>query len=277
MISGHINSNTKISVLIKANSLVIDALVSINANFNKLRNPFLRKLLASRVNIGEACRVAGCTLEDFMSKMRELGFETDLATTLVSEPETKTSSPNSELTKLDQVALDVRPILANQQDPIKAIMEVVGTLKEGQCLKLINTFEPVPLINLLSKKGFATYTERPEPELVFTYFAKTEQSKSAPKSVSENPIASNNPHDFNQKLQTFSPDNVETIDVRELEMPMPMVTILQHLEKLPSDFALFVHHKKVPVYLLPELNERGFSYLLKDVADQKVDMLIYKP
>jgi len=177
MTSGHINSNTKISVLIKANSLVIDALVSINANFSKLRNPFLRKLLAGRVNIGEACQVAGCKLEDFMAKMRELGFETDLATTLVSEPQSKTASPNSELKKLDQLVLDVRPILANKQDPLKAIMEVLDTLKEGQCLKLLNTFEPVPLINLLSKKGFATYTERPEPELVITYFAKTEQSR----------------------------------------------------------------------------------------------------
>ena len=276
MTSGHINSNTKISVLIKANSLVIDALVSINANFSKLRNPFLRKLLASRVNIGEACRVAGCTLEDFMSKMRELGFETDLATALVSDFKTKTSSPNSKLKKLNQVALDVRPILANQQDPLKAIMEVVETLKEGQCFKLINTFEPVPLINLLLKKGYINYTERPEPELVITYFAKMGQNKSLQKPRSESQLASNNSIDFNQKLQSFSPDHLETIDVRELEMPMPMVTILQHLEKLPVDFALFVHHKKIPVYLLPELNERGFSYLLHEVADQKVDMLIYK-
>ena len=276
MTSGHINSHTKISVLIKANSLVIDALVSINANFSKLRNPFLRKLLASRVNIGEACKVAGCTLEDFMGKMRELGFETGLPAKPVPDPQKITGSENVRLTELDQVILDVRPILAVQQDPLKVIIGAVNSLKDGQCLKLINTFEPVPLINLLSKKGYIYHIERPNPELVITYFTKIESSKSIQIPISENPIVSNNAHDFDQKLQAFSPDHLETIDVRELEMPMPMVTILQHLEKLPLDFALFVHHKKIPVYLLPELNERGFKYLLHEVADQKVDMLIYK-
>ena len=50
--------------------------------------------------------------------------------------------------------------------------------------------------------------------------------------------------------------NLETVDVRELEMPLPMHTILEALETLPADKALFVYHKRIPVFLLPELEEQ---------------------
>jgi hypothetical protein len=59
-------------------------------------------------------------------------------------------------------------------------------------------------------------------------------------------------------------------------MPLPMVTILSELEKLPEHKALFVLHKKVPVYLLPELKDRGFSYLIQNTPDDKVNLLIYR-
>jgi hypothetical protein len=38
-----------------------------------------------------------------------------------------------------------------------------------------------------------------------------------------------------------------------------MVTILNELEALPQGHALYVHHKKMPQYLLPELEERRFK------------------
>jgi hypothetical protein len=61
-----------------------------------------------------------------------------------------------------------------------------------------------------------------------------------------------------------------------MEMPLPMITILQHLEALPTEKALFVYHKKVPVYLLSELKERGFRYVFQECGQDQVNMLIYK-
>jgi hypothetical protein len=40
--------------------------------------------------------------------------------------------------------------------------------------------------------------------------------------------------------------------------------------------ALYVHHKKVPQYLLPELAERNFSTWAAEVDDQNVKLLIHK-
>ncbi|MCC7051301.1 MAG: DUF2249 domain-containing protein, partial [Bacteroidia bacterium] len=66
------------------------------------------------------------------------------------------------------------------------------------------------------------------------------------------------------------------IDVRELEMPQPMLTILENLDTLIVGNALYVYHKRIPVFLLPELKERGFEYRAKELSDSEVHLLIFK-
>lgn len=50
------------------------------------------------------------------------------------------------------------------------------------------------------------------------------------------------------------------IDVRGLEPPDPMVAILGHLEQPGQDGPVTVHHDRHPIYLFPELAERGWTY-----------------
>ena len=59
-------------------------------------------------------------------------------------------------------------------------------------------------------------------------------------------------------------------------MPMPMLTILDELEHLPENMALFVYHKRIPVFLLPELQERKYDYRIKEISDGNVNLLIFK-
>ena len=65
-------------------------------------------------------------------------------------------------------------------------------------------------------------------------------------------------------------------DVRDLEMPLPMVTILAELENLNSGDALLVHHKKIPQYLLPELADRNFKVWIAEIEEGNVKLLIHK-
>ena len=71
-------------------------------------------------------------------------------------------------------------------------------------------------------------------------------------------------------------EKTQSVDVRHLEMPQPMMTILEAIEKLPEDNALFVYHKRIPVFLLPELREREFDYRIKEIAPNEVRLLIFK-
>ena len=54
-----------------------------------------------------------------------------------------------------------------------------------------------------------------------------------------------------------------------------MTTILETLEDLKPEEALFVIHKRVPQFLLPQLAERGFAYAFREISPERVDLLIY--
>ncbi|MEO6632815.1 MAG: DUF2249 domain-containing protein, partial [Mucilaginibacter sp.] len=67
------------------------------------------------------------------------------------------------------------------------------------------------------------------------------------------------------------------LDVRHLEMPLPMTTILDALDKLPVVNALYVYHKRIPVFLLPELVQRNFDYRIKEISEGEVHLIIFIP
>lgn len=50
--------------------------------------------------------------------------------------------------------LDVRPILSEGGEPFTAIMEAVAALAPGQSLRLLASFKPIPLFQVLGAKGF---------------------------------------------------------------------------------------------------------------------------
>jgi hypothetical protein len=81
--------------------------------------------------------------------------------------------------------------------------------------------------------------------------------------------------DWDQLKKKFS-DRIKMIDVRHLPMPQPMITILDTLDTLTPDTVLYIYHKRIPVFLLPELEQRGFEYRIKKINDGEVHLLIFK-
>ena len=82
--------------------------------------------------------------------------------------------------------------------------------------------------------------------------------------------------DWDSLLESYK-GRLMTIDVRQLEMPGPMMTILESLDKLAPGYALFVYHKRIPLFLLPELSERKLEYRVKQTGEAEVQLLIFKP
>ena len=269
-----ITANTKISAIIKENPAAIEAIVSINKHFEKLRNPVLRKLLAPRVTIRDAAKIGGCEINDFYNKLIPLGFE------IASENNSQLKIMEStrpdfmkSVSEENTTTLDVRPSLASGLDPFGLIMQTLSTMPRENTLLIINTFEPVPLINILKKKGFEHYTESKADNSILTYLKNT--SDTSTDFINLKGPESGPANKFEKMLKLFE-GRIAEVDVRHLEMPKPMVTILDALEKLPADKALFVHHKKVPQFLLPELQEKKYTWLIKEISEGDVKLLIYK-
>ncbi len=269
-----ISSKTKVSKLIDANEQTIEVISSVNKHFRKLKNPFLRKALAPRVTLSEAARIGGVPVCVLIDKLKEIGFEVE------NDCGCETASPKDKyrleektvnMKKEKVIELDVRPILAKGVDPFEAIMAKLKTMNDDETLLIINTFEPIPLLNILKKKGYEYETVRPDDGTVHTYLEKAEGEVLEKTKEKE----SFNEADFKQMEQRFAGKMTE-IDVRDMEMPMPMVTILNEIEKIKPDHALYVHHKKLPQYLIPEMEDRGYKWVSEEIDDSNIKLIIFK-
>ena len=269
----NIHAGTRIKILLDVDSKgVINELVKLNLHFSKLKNPILRRLFASRVTIADACKIANCKVDDFLNSMSRIGF---VMTTAVPAVQSSTQQHGINFSRHTHVVeLDARPYLKNYRDPLKEILVIVNKLHIGDRLKITNTFEPVPLISLLSDQGFSFVVEYIDETTVVTWFEKLHAADVTPEFASL-PQTVETQEAFDMILQRFMPDKIRYIDVRELQMPQPMLLILENMETLPADHLLFVYHKKVPVFLLPELQKKGMTFLLNHKSADQVDMLIY--
>lgn len=266
-----INANTKISAVLKENPGALEAIISLSPKFTKLRNPLLRKIMAPRTSIATASKIGGCSVYAFLEKLETIGFKIEHIENIdETQQDAEVPAFMKNITTENVTELDVRPVLESGKDPLQIIMSTSRQLKAGQILKLINSFEPVPLIHVLEKQGFASYSETIDDNLVYTYFYKHSETKKT------DPQVQTSSEDWHTILQRYE-GNFVTVNVQNLEMPLPMLTILDELENLPEGKALYVYHKRIPVYLLPELQERKFEYRIKEISDSEVHLLIYRP
>lgn len=263
-----ITADTKIGAIINNNPHAIDVLIAVNKHFIKLKNPILRKILAPRVTVTEAAKIGKCSVSLILDGLSSIGFEIKKED-FIAVGETATTHNNTFQPGHD-CKLDVRPSLANGADPFNDIMKKVKELAQGQTLLVINSFEPLPLIRILRQKGHTVAVSFAEPDMVHTYITKgSSKSEIAEKAD----LIADNEMLFGEILTKYTGNLVE-IDVRHLEMPQPMITILRSIDRLPEGKALLVHHKKVPVYLLPELKEKNFRHIISQHGAE-VKMIIY--
>jgi uncharacterized protein (DUF2249 family) len=142
----------------------------------------------------------------------------------------------------------VRPILASGEDPFARIMGVVAKLSPGTPLILDAPFDPAPLRRVLGQKGFAEHAECLAPDHWRVYFLKAGKARPA------SPASG--------AARVWREAETAHIDVRGLNPPEPMLAILRLLETPDCGPMVIVHHEREPMFLYPELAERGWRHEL---------------
>lgn len=160
--------------------------------------------------------------------------------------------------------LDVRPTLRGGGEPFQEIMQAVAGLGDGQGLRLLATFKPVPLFSVMHKRGFA-HSERSledgDWEVIFT---PVQGATTAPAAF---PVTSPAvPPGRRAEKQAARPGEADTqgwpapvrmLDNRGLMPPEPMVLTLEALEGLAAGEVLEIWNDRDPLLLYPELAARG--------------------
>jgi len=148
---------------------------------------------------------------------------------------------------MNDLEIDVRPLLLNGGEPFGAIMGAVNQLEQGQRLKLFATFKPEPLLSVMAGKGFtnqATPLDNGDWVVLFT------PGEGGSRAALSNPEAPD----------TW-PDPAQYLDCSELDPPEPMVQILAALESMTEGDVLFALLGREPIFLFPELQIRGHAWV----------------
>jgi uncharacterized protein (DUF2249 family) len=153
-----------------------------------------------------------------------------------------------------QVHVDVRDDIRRGQEPFARIMAAVKGLGEGEVLVLRAPFEPAPLYDVLGHRGFAHWAERHGPADWSVWFYRA--GVAAPAAAGLHPA----PERPRPAPKGPRPGGTVRLDVRGLEPPQPMVRVLETLEALDADQRLEVLHDRRPMFLYPQLDQRGFTH-----------------
>jgi uncharacterized protein (DUF2249 family) len=242
-----ITGDVTLARLLETHPGLLPTLVEFHPHFRRIENRLLRRVMAPRVTLEQAAAMAGVPVDVLVAALRRAaGVEEDVgpAAAVVAA-----AAPAPRPAALDAVAadevirLDVRDDIRFGVEPFARIMAAVRSLPDGHALILRTPFEPVPLYEVLGKRGFAHWTERHDSADWSVWFYRA-----AP--VVARPAAA----------VADVPHATAVLDVRGLEPPLPMLRVLERAEALPPGGALEVRHDRRPLFLYPQLEERGFTY-----------------
>lgn len=148
---------------------------------------------------------------------------------------------------MEPLDLDVRPILTAGGEPFGVIMSSVRALAPGQALRLIATFRPEPLFQVLARQGFANETRQLDGgdwEVLFTPITTLHDPAI--------PISPTAPLSW--------PEPVRHVDCTMLDPPLSAVLVLNALQTLSENDVLFALLSDEPLSLFPELEARGHRW-----------------
>ncbi|HEX6587550.1 MAG TPA: DUF2249 domain-containing protein [Longimicrobiales bacterium] len=261
-----ITKDDRVAAVLKENEALIDVFTSLSPAFERLRNPAMRKVMARLVTVEQAARMAGVDSDTLVSRLNDGAPAADESVPVpVAEPLVAARPAALDAIPAERVVVvDVRDDLRRGQEPFSRIMAAKASVPAGGALSVRAIFEPVPLYAVMKKQGLAHYTERHADDdwQVWFYPAAAEAPQPAA-SVSAS-------RDDDAGPSTDSDDDVVVLDVRGLEPPEPMMRTLAALESLPDGATLVQINVRVPRFLLPLLEERGFGY---EVREQGADLV----
>ena len=145
--------------------------------------------------------------------------------------------------------LDVRPMIARGEEPLRRLLELAAGIAVGEAFIVEAPFDPAPLRRMLTHKGFEDHAEQLSDDHWRVYFRRVASAAEAAAKGKKT-------------ARVWSEAEEWHIDVRGLEPPEPMHAIISLIETPAISGPVIVHHEREPVYLYPELAERGWRWAL---------------
>ncbi len=167
-----ITPETKVDRLLKDYPELEPVLIKLSPAFAKLRNPILRRTVGRIANLRQAAQIGNISVGKLINTLRrEVGMEE------ISTEENDSSGGGGDIPgwlekgKIRE-SFDAREVIEAGGHPLNKVLEDVQHLENGDVYELITPFLPAPLIELVQKQGFDSWSKQESDDLVKTYFKR---------------------------------------------------------------------------------------------------------
>jgi len=169
-----ITPETKIGELLAAYPSLEEKLIEIAPQFNKLKNPVLRRTIAKIATLRQAALIGNIKLTDLINTLREtVGQNLEDFT----EESKQSGEDLTDLLKEKKiVSYDAREDLEKGEHPLRKVMTDLEKIKHDEVYELITSFIPAPLIEVAKTKGFEVKTDSKNQVEIKTYMFPKKKS-----------------------------------------------------------------------------------------------------
>lgn len=270
-----IKPTDRIDEVLARDPRLMTVLAQVSPTFARMGRDELPRPMARLVTVEQAARVAGLDPEELLARLNHALAHPDSAP-LPLAPAAVEQAAGADADVIPEavrkvparlvVECDVREDLRSGREPFGRIMAAARSTPDGGVLKVRATFEPAPLYAVLGKQGFSHAAERVGADDWCVWFHRGGANQAVVH-------AGTSPADA---PTSAAPDTegVVVLDVRGLEPPEPMVRTLEALTALPRGGTLVQINVRVPQFLLPKLEEHGFTYEIREQAADLVRVFI---
>lgn len=171
----------------------------------------------------------------------------------------------------NEVIVDVREELRAGKEPFQKIMAAATGVPVGGKLVLYATFKPVPLIAVLKSQGFEG-----EPTKIDGGDWRVDFERMSGPVVSKPTDSEKGLYSWSENDQSKGPPPDIMLDNRGLEPPQPMVRTLEAIVDLKDGQRIIGEFDRTPMFLLPKLEEMGYSHEVDQKEDGKATVTIWK-
>ena len=269
--AGRFDADSLIADVIAADPGVVDRLAALHPTFRRLREREGRETVGRMATLRDAAQIAAVPVAVVLAAVNgEIP-----APCAAGRWDGKEEQRPAWMDRFNEAAarrIDVRPILADGHDPFSEIMAVADKVPVAGGLMIDAPFNPSPLRQVLGRRGFVSYAQPITAHhwRLFLLHDETEEAAQPPQPP-QPPTATT---DLGAKV--WRTDDGVHIDVRGLERPRPMIAILSLIDGSGHEGVVVAHLEREPVFLYPELAERGWSHALAPGEPGDVRLVLSK-
>ncbi|MDZ7738111.1 MAG: DUF1858 domain-containing protein [Bacteroidales bacterium] len=167
-----ITPKTKIYDLLQEYPELEDMLIEMAPQFEKLRNPVLRKTITRITSLNQAATIAGMDVEDMINRLRKaVGQEPG------EEYEGTGGSYNTEKQKWVKkkklaATIDIRDMLHKGEQPVHEVLSSIKRLGDKEKLMVIAPFIPAPLIDKATGMDYKHWLHKESEDEYHVYFSR---------------------------------------------------------------------------------------------------------